>query len=166
MRPNTPRLIERNTLNLIIDSLLFTTCGAIIFIGLLLGFVIPTGNAPPQQKYLWELHRHDWGEIHLYLALSFLGLLIVHLILHWSWIKGCAAKYFPKPSYLWVFAVAPFALVLLIWLAYPRTTENTGKSEGFEAAAAPAETSALEPLGSGAHSAERKHEGRGRYGRD
>jgi hypothetical protein len=158
--------MNRSTLNFIVDSLMFTTCGATIFIGILLGFVIPTGNAPPQQKYLWELHRHDWGDIHLYLALAFLGLLIIHLFLHWSWIKGCAGKYFGKPTYLWAFALAPVALVLLIWLTYPRGSKHAERGKGFEVGVATTDTSAYEPLESSAHSAGRQHEGRGKYGRD
>jgi len=38
---------------------------------------------------LLGLGRHDWGDIHFVLALVFIGLILLHLILHWTWIKTC-----------------------------------------------------------------------------
>jgi hypothetical protein len=32
--------------------------------------------------------RHEWRNIHFYFALFFLTLMVVHILLHWSWIKG------------------------------------------------------------------------------
>ncbi|MHC4739461.1 MAG: DUF4405 domain-containing protein [Planctomycetota bacterium] len=32
--------------------------------------------------------RHDWGNIHFYLAVLFVTLMTVHIILHWAWIKN------------------------------------------------------------------------------
>jgi len=34
------------------------------------------------------MSRHEWGTIHFYLALLFVFLMIVHIILHWDWIKS------------------------------------------------------------------------------
>ena len=31
--------------------------------------------------------RHDWGNLHFWLATAFVCLVIIHLILNWSWIK-------------------------------------------------------------------------------
>ena len=57
------------------------------FIGLLLAFAMPRGDGgPPARRILWGLRRHDWGDIHLGLALTFLALVVLHIILHWSWI--------------------------------------------------------------------------------
>lgn len=33
------------------------------------------------------LGRHDWGDIHNYAGLVFLGVVGLHLVLHWRWIK-------------------------------------------------------------------------------
>jgi len=32
--------------------------------------------------------RHEWGDIHFYLAIGFVILMVVHIILHWSRIKS------------------------------------------------------------------------------
>jgi hypothetical protein len=33
------------------------------------------------------LGRHDWGDIHNFAGIVFLGVVGLHLILHWRWIK-------------------------------------------------------------------------------
>jgi hypothetical protein len=115
--------MDRSKLNFLVDSLMFISIGAVGLIGVLMGFIIPRGEAAPSaQKYLWELHRHDWGNIHLYLSLVFLGFLAVHIFLHWSWIKGMIGKYFGKASIVWVYVLAPFVLLFFLWLFYPKSS--------------------------------------------
>lgn len=45
------------------------------------------------------MSRHEWGEIHFYLSLGFLAILIFHLFLHWGWIRVTAwgTKQCPQP---------------------------------------------------------------------
>ena len=42
-----------------------------------------------QVKQLFGLGRHDWGDVHSILALLFVFLILVHITLHWIWIKTC-----------------------------------------------------------------------------
>jgi hypothetical protein len=37
---------------------------------------------------LWSMTRHEWGDIHFYLSALFVILMVVHIILHWTWIKN------------------------------------------------------------------------------
>ena len=91
--------MRRSTLNFIIDS------AALIFLlglggtGCILKWILPPGSGGEGQgahggrggehiKALWSLGRHDWGDIHFYLAICFLVLMGVHIFLHWGWIKG------------------------------------------------------------------------------
>ncbi|GAB4349111.1 MAG: hypothetical protein Kow0099_31990 [Candidatus Abyssubacteria bacterium] len=124
------RTMGRNTLNYIIDALMFIAVVAIGVIGLLLGFVIPTGEVPPSEKFLWGLHRHDWGNIHLYVSLTFLVLFVIHIILHWSWIKTTTAKYLGSVKMLWAYVVIPILLVLLLWFFFPERWKHETNSEG------------------------------------
>jgi hypothetical protein len=78
-----------------VDLLLLTATGAILM------WVLPPGSggghghghgagrAASEAKTLLGLGRHDWGEIHFVLALLFLALMLLHLCLHWTWIKTC-----------------------------------------------------------------------------
>ncbi len=77
--------------NAIIDAVLVSVMLIVMFIGILLGFVIGRGGVPQAEKYLWGLHRHDWGDIHLYFSLALVALVILHFILHMNWIR-CMSK--------------------------------------------------------------------------
>jgi hypothetical protein len=35
---------------------------------------------------LWGLTRHEWGDVHYYIALVLMAILAFHLVLHWKWI--------------------------------------------------------------------------------
>ena len=90
--------VRRNALNYWIDLAMFLLMIGIAFIGILLGFVIPKGERfSDKAKSFWGIGRHDWGDIHLWLSLTFVVLLIVHLWLHWGWIVATTKQVFrPK----------------------------------------------------------------------
>ena len=33
------------------------------------------------------LGRHEWGDIHNLAGIAFLGIVVLHLVLHWRWVK-------------------------------------------------------------------------------
>ena len=81
----------------IVDALLFICTTGVAIIGLLMGLVIAKGpQSSESAKYFLGLHRHQWGNIHFYLSISFVVLVIIHLILSWSWIKGKARQLFHR----------------------------------------------------------------------
>lgn len=41
---------------------------------------------------LWGMARHQWGDVHFWLSVVFLGVLAMHLILHWRWFIGLVRK--------------------------------------------------------------------------
>lgn len=109
----------RKNLKYFIDVLLFVDVTSLAAIGLLLGFVIPSGKQAGENKYFMGIHRHDWGDIHLYLALLFVALLALHIWLNWTWIvqvtKGYVGDYWKK---VLLTLCGAWVLVLLVaWLA-------------------------------------------------
>jgi len=48
------------------------------------------GADPEQASRLLGLGRHVWGDIHFVLALLFVSAILVHVVLHWMWIRTCA----------------------------------------------------------------------------
>lgn len=72
--------------NAIVDALLLVMILVVMFIGILLGFFIARGGGPQAEKYLWGLHRHDWGDLHLIFSLTLVALVTLHFILHMGWI--------------------------------------------------------------------------------
>ena len=112
--------LSRTDWKYIVDTLMFLCVVGIVLIGLLMGFVIPEGRlGPGQSKYFLGVHRHQWGDIHLYLSLAFTVLVVVHIVLAWNWVKGKAKGLFGKA---WKAAVgltvlAAVLVPLVFWAA-------------------------------------------------
>jgi len=107
----------------LVDSLLFICILGIAVIGFLMGLVIPKGPAAPEKaKYFLGLHRHQWGNIHFYLSIAFVILVIIHLIFSWKWIKAKALQLFKRKwAMVLILTVIISILVLFFsWLFYPK----------------------------------------------
>jgi hypothetical protein len=46
------------------------------------------GRGELDANLFWGFARHDWVNLHTISSLIFVGLVIVHLALHWYWIKN------------------------------------------------------------------------------
>ena len=91
--------MKRATANFIVDLVSFVDLVGMAFTGIIMKYVLPPGTGGCGRllhggqgrehiKELWSMSRHEWGRIHYCLALLFLALIVVHIILHWSWIKS------------------------------------------------------------------------------
>ena len=95
--------MSRNTTNFVVALLSFLNLLALAFTGCVMRYILPPGTGGLGRalhggggrginiKELWSMTRHEWGSIHFYLAVVFVVLMIVHIILHWTWIK-CYVK--------------------------------------------------------------------------
>ena len=89
-------MMDKSKANLIIDALLFLCVMAITGIGLLMKYVLLPGKETTAiygrkvDLFLFGMDRHAWGRIHLILAFVFLGLLTLHVVLHWNMIRYIA----------------------------------------------------------------------------
>lgn len=93
--------MKRVTVNYIVDAVALLDLVFLIATGIILKWVLPPGSGgghgrgfrggrgPDDVKQLLDLGRHDWGDVHFILSLLFVFLMLVHLVLHWSWIKTC-----------------------------------------------------------------------------
>ncbi|MBU0567408.1 DUF4405 domain-containing protein, partial [bacterium] len=85
---------DKSKVNFVIDALMFLCMMAITGTGFLMKFVL----IPGQERWvkygrnvellLLGIDRHEWGAIHLVLGFILLGLLVIHIILHWKMILG------------------------------------------------------------------------------
>lgn len=108
--------MRRTTVNFIMDSIVFVDLLLLATTGAIMRWVLPPGSGggggghgsgfrggrlsgpdAEQVRQLLGLGRHDWGDVHFVLALLFVVLIVVHLVLHWAWIKTCA-KSLLRPS--------------------------------------------------------------------
>jgi hypothetical protein len=111
----------------LIDTLLFICIFGITFIGILMAFFLPKGpSALESDKYFLGLHRHQWGDIHLYISLAFVFLVIIHLTLSWTWIKGKAKTLFNKGwrILLTLTVISAFLVLMLFWAFTPKNSQK------------------------------------------
>jgi hypothetical protein len=121
-------------LNLVIDTLMFIVLMAVAGLGFLMKFVLLPGYKINElydtntELFFWGLDRHQWGAIHLYLALSMVFLLIFHIIFHWSSIVSIFKRMIPGKTMQWVIVlfigILGISLVLVPILVKPEVAEQ------------------------------------------
>jgi hypothetical protein len=76
------------TVNFIVNLASFL----VLFILSVSGIIIslPHEHGPGEKKIL-GLGRGQLGDVHLWLGMAFVVLMLVHLVLHWDWVK-CYVK--------------------------------------------------------------------------
>lgn len=91
--------MSRITLNFILVLVSFLALLGLSFTGLIMRYLLPPGTGGMGRllhdgagrgvyaRELWSMTRHEWGNIHFYLAIAFVVLMMTHILLHWGWIK-------------------------------------------------------------------------------
>jgi hypothetical protein len=129
--------MKKNTFNILISIFSFTVLMTMISTGLILKFILPPGSGRPETlmrggrhfektiDLLMGLSRHEWGQIHLYIALTFLALIVIRIILHWNWIKTMTfgTKTNPQPFRRKSITVGVIIFILLV-LIFPWLMEK------------------------------------------
>jgi len=96
--------MDKGKINFLIDALMFLCMAALAGIGFLMKYVLIPGKEAwvvygKKVELSWlGLDRHAWGAVHLYLAFLLLGLLLLHIILHWQMIIGLFRKFIAPPN--------------------------------------------------------------------
>lgn len=92
--------MSRTALNAIVDAVAYAGIVVLATTGLMLRWQMPPGSGELHGMgfgsgagagsrpitVVWGLSRHEWGSIHYWIALGLMGVLAVHLVLHWKWI--------------------------------------------------------------------------------
>lgn len=83
-------MFNRNKTNLIVDFLLFLNLALLAGIGLLIKYALPPGRerilkyGNNMELVFLSWDRHQWGAFHLLLGYVLIGLLVLHIVLHWK----------------------------------------------------------------------------------
>lgn len=88
--------------------------------GLLLAFRLPPGSRGGRGLEAWGMGRHEWGDIHTWLSYIFIGLLILHVALHWRWLWQIAARRRAWPIALGIGTSLALVLFLILQPVHPR----------------------------------------------
>jgi len=84
----------KRKINLIINIVSFLIFSFSAFSGFVLWKILPSGGGFQGGRGIvgnnvfLSLFRNGWSDLHIYVNLIFVSLVLIHLILHWTWIKN------------------------------------------------------------------------------
>ena len=99
--------MKRVNTNFIVDLSGFIVFLGLVFTGIIMRYILPPGSGgrgfrggrsgeEAAKKVFLSLSRHEWGDIHFYLSVAIVLLMLLHITLHFNWIKAYFKKAFRK----------------------------------------------------------------------
>jgi len=76
--------MKKVKINFFTDIIAFVCFVFLLSTGVIMQYLLPPGSG--RWVELWKMNRHEWGEIHFWLAIVFLAVVAFHLLMHWNWI--------------------------------------------------------------------------------
>jgi len=137
--------MNRPSLNFLIDAVAFAAFAFLTTTGILTRYVLPPGSG--RYATLWGFDRHGWGDIHFWVAVALLGVLALHLVLHWRWVV-CMVRGQRSDASGTRIALGAFGMLGLLGLvAAPllAPVERTGQPRQSSRSPAPAITAPQSP---------------------
>ncbi len=116
--------MKRSSLFLLIDVLMVFSLAVMSGLGLLIKFILVPGSKRQliygrntDLSYL-GMDRHEWGTVHLIIAIIFIILLIIHVTLHWNCFIACIRKTVHTKTGTVIF-LSVCALIILFFTIFP-----------------------------------------------
>ncbi|MBU8891398.1 MAG: DUF4405 domain-containing protein [Bacteroidales bacterium] len=116
--------MSKSNWNFIIDAIMFVLMAAIAGLGLLIKYILLPGTER-WIKYgrsvdltFWGIDRHDWGRIHLILAIALVVLLALHIILHWK-LTICLFQNLIKVKNVRIVSTLFLVIITIILVIFP-----------------------------------------------
>lgn len=107
--------MKRGTLISLIDVVAFIAFLFLTSSGILLRYLLLPGSG--RWSEVWGMTRHQWGEVHFWIAIAFFAVLALHLLQHWRFILGLFRGHLKEALQLRV-ALGLLGLVAVILLAF------------------------------------------------
>lgn len=124
METKKRKTMKKSKLNFIIDGILFLLMGLLTGIGLLIKYVLLSGE-DRWIKYgknvnitFLNMDRHQWGYIHLIVGIVLIVFLVLHIIFHWNMIV-CLCKSLISQTIVRVSVVVVFLLLTTVFTVFP-----------------------------------------------
>jgi len=127
--------LKRTNVNLSIDLLAAASFIGMVATGYILYFTLPPGTH--RSLSLWGFSRYQWGQIHFWVSIVLLVVLVVHLALHWQWLATTVAQRFgmarnPQSRHLWSGVITLLLVIILLalfaWIAEISVRERSDPS--------------------------------------
>jgi len=127
--------MKRSALNFIVDAIATAIMLGMIATGIIIRFALPPGSG--SARALWQLTRHQWGDLHFWLSLAVVAIVVLHLTLHWTWVVSIVRGWIvgsnqgaPSPRLRATAAVATMLIVcgavLGFWWTAVRSVQPVG----------------------------------------
>lgn len=115
--------MKKTEVNLTVDAIMFLSMMFLAGTGFLRRFVLPGGIGAGyggwgRASSFLGMDRHTWNDIHLWLGYTVLGLLAIHIVLHYKQIKAIYRGMF-KNDFLRLIIAVLFLLISLAALFFP-----------------------------------------------
>lgn len=120
--------MKRSTINFIIDTIAFVCFMFLTSTGILIRYILPKGNG--SYLTIWGMDRHEWGGIHFWVAIIFLAMILIHIMLHWSWIIAIIKGKVEKRADIRLIVVIVAFLTMLVISVAPLIVPASGNREG------------------------------------
>ena len=106
------------------DTLLILVLMSQVFTGILLH------RFPPELAgaTVLGLTRYNWGAIHWTVSILFALVVIIHLVLHWGWVKATTLKYIRMRSKV-ILALTIIAFLFMFLMPYYITSSLPDRSD-------------------------------------
>lgn len=116
--------MKKTSLYLLVDVLMFIFLAMMSGLGLMIKYVLVPGSKR------WDIYgrnvdlsflgmdRHGWGTVHLICAIFFIGLLVLHIILHWKCLVNYVCR-IVKTKAMANFLILMFAVMLFFLVIFP-----------------------------------------------
>lgn len=116
--------MKKVAINYWLDILAFIEFAFLTSTGILVQYSLPERSG---HLTIWGLTRHEWGDIHFYIAIALFATMSLHIFLHWKWIvnltRGHNANVDGRRLLLGVFSL----IVVILLAAAPLTVTVEGE---------------------------------------
>jgi hypothetical protein len=106
--------MRKATLYFAVDVVAFALFVGLTATGVLVRYVLPPGSG--HFSTLWGMDRHEWGNLHFWMAVGLMAALALHLFFHWRFVVS-VVRGRPREGKGGRVALALLGLVALIGLA-------------------------------------------------
>lgn len=110
--------------NFIIDGIMFIVMMALTGTGLLTRYVLLSGKAAKAvygqkvEMSMLGIGKDSWHTIHLYLGIILLGLLLLHIVLHWKQIVALFRKFIVSDKNRLIVVIV-FIIISILLATFP-----------------------------------------------
>lgn len=110
--------MKRTFLNMLVDAIAAAVMLGMIGTGIIMRFTLPPGSG--RIASLWGMTRHQWGDLHFWLSVAAIAVVVLHLSLHWTWVVTVVRRWLarssqgaPTPRTRAIAAIATFLIAAL-----------------------------------------------------